>query len=173
MSLTAQNDRNFFSEIKRVYQACSLGISDFSIEKESTEYEACRFRIDQQMVIGRTAKITPKKIGQFVTCWQRNKDGITMPFSTADQFDLLVINIYNKNRKGQFVFPKTELVTQGIISTTDKDGKRGFRIYPVWDEPTSQQGKKSQRWQLKFFLEYTQEVNIEFVKKLFTNNTSC
>ena len=44
---------------------------------ESTEYNACSYTVNGQKIIERTAKITPKKIGQFVTCWKRNIDGIT------------------------------------------------------------------------------------------------
>jgi hypothetical protein len=38
-----------------------------------------------------------------------------------------------------------------IISTHLKEGKRGMRVYPPWDLPSSKQAKKTQQWQLPYF----------------------
>lgn len=137
---------------KSFYDAHDIVISTFQKEKESQEYAACRFEIDGLKIIGRNAKITPKKIGQFVTVWKRSLDGITQPFHETDEFDFLIINVRKENQLGQFVFPKAILVEKGIITSIKKEGKRGFRVYPVWDEPTSSQAIKSQKWQLKHFI---------------------
>lgn len=107
--------------------------------------------MNNTFVHSRLSKITPKKIGQFVTFWTRNKNGITEPFKEEDNFDFLIINVNYENRCGQFVFPKSTLIKQGIISTITKEGKRGFRVYPIWDITESKQAIRTQKWQLNFF----------------------
>lgn len=127
-------------------------ISDYQQEVESTAYKACFYEINGIKIIERTAKITPKKIGQFVTCWQRNANGITEPFKETDDFIFFIIKVIDKNNSGYFKFPKTALIKNGIISTEKKDGKRGFRVYPIWDHPKSKQAIKTQHWQLEYFV---------------------
>jgi len=127
-------------------------INNLTEEKESTAYDACRFEINGLKIISRNAKITPKKSGQFVTCWKRSEQGITQPFQDTDSVDLLVINVQSDQRLGQFVFPKSILIEKGIISSTTKGGKRGLRVYPSWDDPTSKQAIQTQKWQLQYFI---------------------
>ncbi len=126
-------------------------ISDYQQETESTEYKACSYKIDEIKIIERTAKITPKKIGQFVTCWKRNANGITEPHKYSDDFDFFFIKVKNEERNGVFKLPKEVLIKHGILSTEIKDGKRGFRVYPSWDKPTSKQAIKTQLWQINYF----------------------
>ncbi len=127
-------------------------VSNFKQEKESTEYKACSYTINGIKIIERTAKITPKKIGQFVTCWKRNANGITKPHKQSDDFDFFYIKVKNKEKSGVFKFPKEVLIKNGIVSTEKKDGKRGFRVYPIWDIPTSKQAIKTQQWQINYFI---------------------
>ena len=54
-------------------------------------------------------------------------------------------------KKGVFKFSKEVLIKHGIVSTEKKDGKRGFRVYPIWDKTTSKQAIKAQIWQLEYF----------------------
>lgn len=144
-------------------------ITHFSKEAESQEYKACCFQLNSFFIIGRTSKITPKKIGQFVTVWKRNENGITQPFDVSDRFDFFVINAQNESNFGQFVFPKSVLLKQGIVSTDFKGGKRGFRLYPPWDEPKSKQATKTQKWQVEYFLKLN-EIDIERAKLLYAEN---
>ena len=127
-------------------------ISYYQYEIDITAYKACSYIIDGKKIIERTAKITPKKIGQFVTCWKRNAKGITEPFKYSDDFDFFIIKVFDKNSAGYFKFPKAVLVKNGIVSTEKKDGKRGFRVYPSWSKPTNKQAIKTQYWQLKHFV---------------------
>ena len=149
--------KNLNSELIRIkeigYDHCSFLLSDLVIESESKEYKACTFRLDGRYVICRNSKITPKKIGQFVTFWKRNKENIIEPFDENDQIDFYIINVIKENRLGQFVFPKSVLIDNKIISSTNKEGKRGFRVYPCWDIPKSKQAIKTQTWQLEYFVE--------------------
>lgn len=134
-----------------VYLKSGLAITDLLIEPEGKEYEACQFKLNGSKVINRTAKITPKKVGQFVTFWKRNEEGITAPFSTSDSFDFYITNIKYDDRIGQFVFPKSVLAEKGIIATDKKEGKRGFRVYAPWDLTTNKQAQKTQVWQGDYF----------------------
>jgi hypothetical protein len=133
---------------------------------ESKEYDACTFTIKSKKIIYRTAKITPTKVGQFVTIWKRNKLGITEPFTNADKFDFIIISCKSKNNFGQFIFPKSILIKNGIVTTVNKDGKRGIRVYPSWDKTINPQAIKSQAWQLLYFIkmetpskEYCNKIN--------------
>ena len=84
-----------------------------------------------------------------------------------EEFDFYVINVKNSTSKGQFVFPKTALLKHGIISILKKEGKRGFRIYPSWDTPSSKQALKTQIWQLDYFYIINNNVDLTKVSRLY------
>jgi hypothetical protein len=138
-------------------------------EIESAEYNACSFTLNDLHVKFRTAKITPTKTGQFVTLWKRLATGIIAPFEASDSIDLVIISVRKENRFGQFVFPKSVLCTQGILTVNGKEGKRGFRVYPPWDETTNKQAIKTQNWQLNYFLDLSNllKIDVEKVKKMY------
>src|SRR5690606_9985261 len=140
-------------------------------ELESADYAACDFKLNNLSVKYRAAKITPTKIGQFVTLWKRNKNGPIEPLEITDDVDLVVISVRYDNYFGQFVFPKSVLVAKGIVSANGKEGKRAFRVYPSWDIPTNKQAEKTQLWQLSYFLEFTSDdsKNIRVAQKLYIN----
>ncbi len=125
--------------------------TNYVLDKEAKEYNGCSYQEDEFIIIERTAKITPKKIGQFVTFWKRNSQQITTPYSYTDLFDFLIIKVNFNDSTGYFKFSKDVLIKNGIISSEKKEGKRGFRVYPIWDKPTSKQALKTQQWQLKHF----------------------
>jgi len=159
-------------EVKiNIYDKINFSISEMSNNDEGTEYDACQFKLNGKNIICRSSKITPKKTGQFVTFWRRNKKGVTEPFSEVDQIDFYVINVKAENHFGQFVFPKSELIKKGIISTTKKDGKRGFRVYPEWSKTTNKQAEKTQKWQLNYFYEVNSITDLEKVQSLYNTNT--
>jgi hypothetical protein len=128
-----------------------MEIINYIQELESQEYKACRFELDNQKIVCRTAKITPTKAGQFVTIWKRNELGKTCPFEEADEIDLIIINCVNGQNTGYFKFPKDILITKRIISTRIKVGKMGIRIYPTWDKADNPQAIRTQKWQLEYF----------------------
>lgn len=138
-------------------------------EKESTEYGAYDFEINNLSIKFRVAKITPTKIGQFVTLWKRIEKGPIQPFDITDSIDLFVITTRKDNHFGQFIFPKSVLCEQGIISTNTKEGKRAIRVYPPWDKTTNKQAQKTQKWQLDFFLEIPSDkpIDMERAKMLY------
>ncbi|MFA6275286.1 MAG: MepB family protein [Pedobacter sp.] len=150
-----------------VYDPCKFDFFDLKIDKESIEYDACSFKLNGKSILHRTAKITPTKIGQFVTIWKRNSNGQTEPFNSSDVFDLIIISAKNQNLFGQFIFPKFILLDKGIISDSNKQGKRGIRVYPPWDITTSKQAQTTQQWQLNYFIEISDsEINLEKIKNL-------
>ena len=152
-----------------IYDKCSLRISEFEKEPESKEYDACRFELNGLNIVCRNAKITPKKVGQFVTFWKRNKNGITEPLNENDQFHFFVINVRKENKLGQFIIPKSTLIEKGLISTKKKDGKRGFRVYPSWDTTNNKQAEKTQKWQLNYFVEFDSNSDLKLVENLYQN----
>lgn len=119
---------------------------------ECEEYCGFTCLLDVFTIKFRRAKITPKKIGQFVTVWKRNAKGITTPFSLSDPFDFYIILTEASNQVGCFIFPKSILGEKGILTTPKQEGKRGFRVYPTWDYPTSKQAQKTQQWQKNYFI---------------------
>lgn len=150
-----------------IYNPLNLLISNLKIEVESKEYNACRYTFNGLKIISRSAKITPKKLGQFVTFWKRSGNGPIEPFEESDDFDFFVVNIRFEEKFGQFVFPKAVLIKKGIISTDKKEGKRAFRVYPSWDVVESKQAMQSQKWQLEFFREIDDNADLEQVLKLY------
>lgn len=151
-----------------VYDKCAFEISDFRIEQESKDYEACQFNLNGRRIISRTAKITPKKDGQFVTFWKRNGTGPIEPFGVTDQIDFFVVNVRSENKFGQFVFPKSVLINKGIISTPRREGKRAFRVYPSWDATDSTQAERRQLWQQGFFYEINDEMELTKIVELYS-----
>lgn len=155
--------------IDTVYTRCSLQLTDYAPEEESQEYHACQFKLNESTIICRTAKVTPKKVGQFVTFWKRIPNGPIAPFHETDIFDFFVVNIQTENQLGQFVFPKALLIKQGILSTEIKEGKRAFRVYPPWDVAQNKQAQRSQQWQLNYFYTIDNMTDLKRVSDLYHN----
>jgi hypothetical protein len=151
-----------------VYDKCNFELSNLVIDSESEEYQACSFKLNSFEIIHRLSKITPTKIGQFVTIWKRYNKGITAPFDVSDNFDFIIITSKSGENFGQFVFPKSVLLEKGIISNNNTSGKRGIRVYPPWDIPLNKQAEKTQNWQIKYFYSiYKDSFDIDLVKRLF------
>ncbi|QHT70798.1 MepB family protein [Rhodocytophaga rosea] len=152
-----------------VYDKCGLRLTNLQLNLESVQYGACTFDVNGKRVEHRVSKITPTKTGQFVTLWKRNKNGITKPFDMLDDMDFVVITSKSGDNMGQFIFPKSVLADKGIISQNEKGGKRGIRVYPLWDKVTNKQAEKTQRWQTKYFVTIKSDgsADLDLTKKLF------
>ncbi|UBM59980.1 MepB family protein [Marinilongibacter aquaticus] len=156
-------------EIKtKIYDKLSFELSDIENESEGTAYDACRFALNGLKIISRSAKTTPKKVGQFVTFWKRNTKGLTEPYAEKDRFDFYIIQVKSGNRFGQFVFPKSELINKGLVASEKKEGKRGFRVYPIWDGNLNPQAQKTQAWQLQYFYEIDDSTDLQNVQALYS-----
>lgn len=153
---------------QNLYDLCDFTVSAEVPETETNEYGAGTYTVNNLKVITRTAKVTPKKIGQFVAIWQRDENGITQPQHIEGNFDLMVINCQTATNFGQFTFPKSALTKHNIISTPTKRGKNGIRVYPPWDEAINQQAVKTQAWQLQYFLHISPTTNSDRAKKFYT-----
>lgn len=160
-------DRNLNQIKTNVYDKCGLKTADFKRESESKEYDACRFELNGKKIICRNSKITPKKVGQFVTFWKRNANGIIEPLEESDRIDFYAVNVRTENKFGQFVFPKSVLIKKGIISTVKKEGKRAFRVYPNWDLAKNKQAVTTQKWQLDYFYEINDSTDFKRVVELY------
>ena len=126
---------SLLQKIENLFTTSDFTLTDFVVEKESKEYEACQFHINKLQIHFRKAKITPKKEGQFVTFYKRIQSGVIAPFDDEDDFQFLIVNVEFENQRGYFIFPKLLLAQKNILTTSIKDGKRAFRIYSPWDEP--------------------------------------
>ncbi|MDP1574974.1 MAG: MepB family protein [Coxiellaceae bacterium] len=69
---------------KFIYDPCKMIISTPVTEPESAKYGAFAFTLNGFNVRFRVAKITPTKIGQFVTLWKRSASGPIQPFDASD-----------------------------------------------------------------------------------------
>ena len=156
--------------IHKYYEPNDLQIRAFEWEKESIEYMASRFCLNNTKIIYRKAKQTPKKIGQFVTLWKR-PDKEICPLDEEDHFDFVIITTKKDALLGQFIFPKSILLEKRILSTSTKEGKRGFRLYPPWDIPTSTQAIKSQKWQSNFFYDLSNLSDLAKIKVLLKSQS--
>lgn len=155
-----------------LFDGCNFKMTQPTIEHESKDYGACRFKLNDLEILFRTSKITPTKIGQFVTMWKRIEKGPIQPFDSTDCIDFFIISTRNKTLFGQFIFPMSILIEKGIISHQGKEGKRAIRVYPPWDITTSKQAQKTQKWQLDYFLEIKDDYSfdIELANKLIQQN---
>lgn len=158
---------NLIASQEILYGPLGLQIKDFAQEEESKDYSASRFTLGAKKVVFRTSKITPKKIGQFVTIWKRIGNGPIMPFDINDNVDLFIIQVQQGNKQGQFIFPKQLLLSKDLVSHNSKGGKRAMRVYTPWDKPTSNQAVKTQQWQQGYFFELSKyKIDLEKLKKL-------
>ena len=154
---------------KLAYEPNGLTCSVVEIDTKNKEYGACTLQINNLHVKFRVGKITPTKIGQFVTLWKRSTKGPIQPYDIADPFDLFIVSVRNNRYFGQFVFPKEVLYEKGVLSKNGLGGKRAIRIYPPWDKPDNSQAQKTQHWQLNYFFEIeAQGADKDCIKKLFS-----
>ena len=154
-----------------VYDQCNFDFKNPRLNAESVEYAACSFELDGKKIEHRVSKITPTKNGQFVTIWKRNQDGITEPFDINDEINFIIITARSGDNLGQFIFPKSVLANKGIITQNGKSGKRGIRVYPPWDIAENKQAKKTQSWQIQYFLSIQSDnsFDLNWAKKLFAS----
>ena len=157
---------SFHSDLKvakeLVYDKCDFDFTNPILNSESVEYGACKFVLNGKTVQHRISKITPTKTGQFVTIWKRNKNDITEPFDISDDLDFIIITARSGDNFGQFIFPKSVLADKGIITRNGKEGKRGIRVYPPWDNAINKQATKTQSRQIKYFLTIKNDNVLDF-----------
>lgn len=148
-------------------------VDDVVNDKFSEKYAGCYFCIDTLRIIFRRANVTPNKIGNFVALWKKDTSKEigckNIPYA-VNEVDYCLIYTENQHLKGVFVFPNLVLAENGILSMGDIVGKLGFRLYPEWDQPTSNVARKTQSWQLRFFINLSdaQQIDYNKFKKIIT-----
>ncbi|MEN1936026.1 MepB family protein [Paenibacillus sp. 102] len=145
---------------KMIYIPNNLLITNLKEEKQNSEYAGGIFQLNNKTIRFRVSKITPNKVGQFVSFWEKNENMKNQAFSYESSPDLLVITCIDDNKLGQFIFPKETLVKEKILKTQSEKGKMAMRVYPIWDKPVSNQAKKSQKWQLHYFIDLSDIENL-------------
>lgn len=144
-----------------IYNPLGFQCSQPIMEKESSEYGAYTFELNGSSIRFRVSKITPTKIGQFVTLWKRIENGPIQPYDISDSVDFFVVSARKDNHFGQFIFPKLILCEQDVMSMNGKGGKRAIRVYPPWDNALSRQAQKTQKWQMEYFLNMSLNIEID------------
>ena len=144
--------------------------ADYSIDSEAREYGGLRFTLAGRKVVFRVAKVTPTKVGQFVTLWKRPCPGCEIaPLDSADDIDFVVVHVSAEGHCGQFVFDRETLLSQGVFAINGRGGKRAFRVYPPWSQPVARQARQSQTWQAECFVAITpvESASIVRIRSLF------
>lgn len=162
---------NKFNDVIRklnniIYKPNKLIITNLKEEKQNAEYAGCLFHLNHKSIRFRISKITPNKIGQFVSFWEKDDNMQNQAFSYDAAPGLLVITCIDDNKLGQFIFPKEILLKEKILKTQSQIGKMAMRVYPIWDTPESNQAKKSQMWQLQYFVDLSDHNNLPIDKLL-------
>ena len=142
---------------KHICGRSGLRIDNIKQEIESLRHPGCNFQLKELNIQFRAGKINGMKFDHFVTFYKRAPLEIIIPYEIHDPFDFLVVSVSKEERFAQFVFPKSILSQMGILSKDGVEGKRAFRIYPSWDNPTNLQAKKTQKWQLLYFFEVSSD----------------
>ncbi|MFL0401621.1 MepB family protein [Bacillus nitratireducens] len=151
---------------KMIYKPNNLFITNQKEEKQNSEYAGGIFQLNNRSIRFRVSKITPNKIGQFVSFWEKDVSMRNQAFSYDSVPNLLVITCIADNKLGQFIFPKEILLKEKILKTQNQKGKMAMRVYPIWDKPVSNQAKKSQQWQLQYFVDLSDSKNAAIHKLL-------
>ena len=160
------NSSLLFNKLKETKSAFSL--KDLNIETWNQDYEAINFIFNNITFKSRLAKRTPKKHGYFVAIWHKNNQGSNVPFTYDEIADKLVVNIIDGVQKGQFIFQKEILMHKGIISSENKKGKMAFRVYPSWENNLNKTAQLSQKWQLDYFVDLSNDIDEQKLIELYT-----
>jgi len=143
---------------------------------ESKKYEALVFALNDRNIVYRKGHVTPDRPGAFLAVWQRPSSPSingTKPIPLRfNELDYLFVQVERHpdalnstepmqgSNNGMFIFPVSVLIEKGIVSSEKSKGKTGFRVFPPWSQDRgvvgtkvfSESGKKTQRWQLPYFL---------------------
>ncbi len=155
------------------WKPSGLTCTNILANAESQEYSAYSLDLDGMPVAFRIAKITPTKVWQFVTFWKRSLAGPIVPYHEDDDIHAFIVIVRDGDHIGQFMFPRSILLKKWILSQVGKLGKLAFRVYPPWDITDNPQAKRTQKWQLEYFVKIDtsktiSEENKEKVKKLLS-----
>ena len=126
---------------------------NYQEEHQNSEYESFSFSINQYSFRNRLAKKIPTKKGYFVVFWEKDNNNKNKAFDYKNSPDFLIVNVFDNEHKGLFVFPKSELLKQKILRTSQVKGKMAIRVYPLWEQSLNKTAEKTQQWQLDYFID--------------------
>lgn len=152
---------------KLVSKISDLPLEDFQIEEQNKEYEGATFSLGKQTFRSRKAKRTPKKIGYFVSFWEKDTERNNQPYHSTTAPDKLVITVLDQEKSGQFVFPKEVLIKNRILRHGEVKGKMALRVYPDWIQTLNKTAAATQNWQSPFFIDLTDEFDLEKLEMLY------
>jgi hypothetical protein len=152
---------------------------------ESSKYNALTFTLDDNAIVYRKGNVTPDRPGAFLAVWQRPpsqtvNNNKPVPLQSTE-LDYLFVQVQEHPaltdspesltdlKNGMFIFPVSLLIKKGIVSSSSNKGKTGFRVFPPWSQDRgiadtkvfSESGKKTQGWQLPYFLEIKRDGSID------------
>ncbi|WP_208559101.1 MepB family protein [Marinilactibacillus kalidii] len=136
-------------------------LTNITYETQNAEYEGICFNVGQYLYRSRLAKRTPKKAGYFVAFWEKDSNSKNQPYVFQDSPDKLIVSIVDKEKIGQFIFPKAVLHEQGILKSETSKGKMAIRIYPTWEKDLNPSATKTKKWQSAYFIDLTKDTAID------------
>ena len=162
---------------------------------EAKQYDGVTFSLNEKKCVYRKGKVTTDRPGAFLALWKRpilssSQDNKPIPLAEED-LDYLFIKVeehavvdkdnqsIKKLKVGVFVFPVSLLIKKGVLTSVKHKGKTGFRVFPPWSgdrgnvatKVFSKSGKKTQAWQLPYFVEIDQNgsVDLSTFNQIFTS----
>lgn len=142
-------------------------MDDLIQEEQNSEYEGVRFNLLNQTYRSRLAKSTPKKQGYFVVFWEKDDKDKNQPFSYLSSPDRVIVTVMDNEKIGQFIFPKTVLHKQGILSSEISKGKMAIRVYPSWISNLNPSAAKTQKWQVEYFADLSHKMDLDKLTYLY------
>ncbi|GEL65881.1 MepB family protein [Marinilactibacillus psychrotolerans] len=142
-------------------------MDDLIQEEQNSEYEGVRFNLLNQTYRSRLAKSTPKKQGYFVVFWEKDNMDKNQPFTYLSSPDRVIVTVMDNEKIGQFIFPKTVLHKQGILSSEISKGKMAIRVYPSWISNLNPSAAKTQKWQVEYFVDLSHKMDLDKLTYLY------
>ncbi|MFL2076989.1 MepB family protein [Marinilactibacillus psychrotolerans] len=142
-------------------------MDDLIQEEQNSEYEGVRFNLLKQTYRSRLAKSTRKKQGYFVVFWEKDNMDKNQPFTYLSSPDRVIVTVMDNEKIGQFIFPKTVLHKQGILSSEISKGKMAIRVYPSWISNLNPSAAKTQKWQVEYFVDLSHKMDLDKLTYLY------
>lgn len=136
-------------------------------ENQNSDYEGFLLQINNHVYRTRLAKLTPKKKGYFVAVWEKDSTGTNQAYNYEESPEKLIVSIIDGEKRGQFIFPKNVLLKYGILKNSKQKGKMALRVYPSWITDLNETAKKTQAWQVLYFIDLSDRYEIEKLKEMY------
>lgn len=89
------------------------------------------------------------------------------PFTYLSSPDRVIVTVMDNEKIGQFIFPKTVLHKQGILSSEISKGKMAIRVYPSWISNLNPSAAKTQKWQVEYFVDLSHKMDLDKLTYLY------